>query len=93
MRWLLLLGVLALVTGVCLLIRRRRRRRPPTVQEQAAAARQAMRALRRDSPRPGRDVFERGRGVPDRHSAAVVENAVYGDAASFDSGGGGGGTD
>ncbi|GAB3084804.1 hypothetical protein [Micromonospora schwarzwaldensis] len=65
------------------------RRAPP----RSAALRRApprSAALRRAPPRPGRDVFERGRGVPDRHSAAIVENAVYGDAASFDSGGGGG---
>ncbi|MGW2622121.1 hypothetical protein [Micromonospora taraxaci] len=40
-----------------------------------------------------RDIFRRGRAVPDRHSAAIAENAALGDAANFDTGGGGGGTD
>ncbi|SCE97753.1 hypothetical protein [Micromonospora mirobrigensis] len=90
MQWYLAFAGVALATGITVLLFGRRRRRPQTVEEKAAAARAAMRAIRRSSPRPGRDVFERGWGVPDRHSAAVVDNAAYGDAATFDSGGGGG---
>lgn len=48
-----------------------------------------MRSIRRSSPRRSRNILIQGQGVPDRHSAAVAENAVYGDAATFDSGGGG----
>ncbi|MFR9780913.1 hypothetical protein ACL02O_33365 [Micromonospora sp. MS34] len=93
MQWYLWLAGIGLATGITVLIFKRRRRRPQTVEEKAAAARAAMRSIRRSSPRPGRDIFDRGRGVPDRHSAAIVENAAYGDAANFDSDGGGGGTD
>ncbi|MBQ1041157.1 hypothetical protein KBX03_01425 [Micromonospora sp. C72] len=93
MRWYLLLAGIGLTTGLTVLIRLRVRRRPETAADKAAAARAAMRSIRRSSPRPGRDIFERGRGVPDGHSAAIAENAVYGDAATFDSGGGGGGVD
>ncbi|OWV11587.1 hypothetical protein B5D80_04705 [Micromonospora wenchangensis] len=90
MQWYPLLAGLGLVAGIVVLIFKRRGRRPQSAAEKAAAARAAMRAIRRDSPRPDRDIFHRGRGVPDRHSAAVVENAGYGDAANFDTGGGGG---
>ncbi|MCN0177400.1 hypothetical protein [Salinispora arenicola] len=93
MQWHFLLPGVGLVTGIAVLIFKHRRRRPQSVEEKAAAARAAMRSIRRSSPRPGRDAFERGRGVPDRHSAAIAENAAYGDAATFGSGGGGGGTD
>ncbi|WP_230519579.1 hypothetical protein [Salinispora arenicola] len=93
MQWHFLLPSVGLVTGIAVLIFKHRRRRPQSVEEKAAAARAAMRSIRRSSPHPGRDAFERGRGVPDRHSAAIAENAAYGDAANFDSGGGGGGTD
>lgn len=81
---------MGLVAGIVVLIFKRRGRRPQSAAEKAAAARAAMRAIRRDSARPDRDTFHRGRGVPDRHSAAIVENAGYGDAANFDTGGGGG---
>ncbi|KWV33483.1 hypothetical protein [Micromonospora rifamycinica] len=90
MQWYLLLAGIGLVAGVMVLIFKRRGRRPQSAAEKAAAARAAMRAIRRNSPRPDRDIFHRGRGVPDRHSAAIVENAGYGDAANFDTGGGGG---
>ncbi|WP_431883191.1 hypothetical protein [Micromonospora gifhornensis] len=93
MWWYLLLAGLGLAMGITVLIYRRGRSRPQTVEEKAAAARSAMRAIRRGSPRPGRGVVGRGRGVPDRHSAAIAENAAYGDAAHFGSGGGGGGAD
>ncbi|MBL6276347.1 hypothetical protein JMF97_09265 [Micromonospora fiedleri] len=93
MRWYLLLAGIGLAVGITVLIYRRGRRRPQTVEEKAAAARSAMRAIRRDSPRPGRYVVGRARGVPDRHSGAIAENAVYGDAAQFGSGGGGGAAD
>ncbi|WCN83911.1 hypothetical protein [Micromonospora sp. LH3U1] len=92
MQWFFLIAGIGLATGVAVLILERRRR-PLSVEEKAAAARAAMRAIRRNSPRSGRDIFQRGRGVPDRHSAAIVENATLGDAATFDTGGGGGGTD
>ncbi|WP_091065272.1 hypothetical protein [Micromonospora humi] len=93
MQWILLVGAVtaALTVGITVRAVQRRRRRPRTVEETASAARRAMRELRRSSPRPGRDIFERGPGVPDRHSAAILENVTYGDAASFDSGGGGDG--
>ncbi|MEV0941643.1 hypothetical protein AB0I90_14835 [Micromonospora wenchangensis] len=90
MQWYLLLAGLGLVAGIVVLIFKRRGRRPQSAAEKAAAARAAMRAIRRDSPRPDRNIFHRGRGVPDRHSAAIVDNAGYGDAANFDTGGGGG---
>ncbi|MET7865246.1 hypothetical protein [Micromonospora taraxaci] len=93
MQWYLLLAGLGLATGITVLIVKRRRRRPQSAEEKAAAARAAMRSIRRSSPRSGRDIFRRGRGVPDRHSAAIAENAALGDAANFDTGGGGGGTD
>ena len=93
MWWYLLLAGIGLAMGIAVLIYRRGRRRPHTVEEKAAAAPSAMRAIRRDSPRPRRGVVGPGGGVPDRHSAAIAENAVYGDAAHFGSGGGGGGTD
>ncbi|QDY07950.1 hypothetical protein FJK98_12925 [Micromonospora sp. HM134] len=89
MQWYLLLAGIGLVAGVVVLIFQRSGRRPRSAAEKAAAARAAMRAIRRDSPRPDRDIFHRGRGVPDRHSAAIVDNAGYGDAANFDTGGGG----
>lgn len=91
MQWYLLIAGIGLATGVGVLMLRRRPRRPLSVEEKAAVARVAMRAIRRSAPRPDRDIFHRGRGVPDRHSAAIAENAAYGDAANFDTGGDGGG--
>lgn len=93
MHWYLLIAGIGLAAGVAVLILRRRRPRTLSVEEKARAARVAMRAIRRSAPRPNRDIFERGRGVPDRHSNAIGENAALGDAANFDSGGGGGGSD
>ncbi|MEH0930025.1 hypothetical protein [Micromonospora sp. CPCC 205558] len=93
MQWYLLIAGIGLATGVTVLMLKRRRRRPLSAEETAALARAAMRAMRRNSPRSSHDTFHRGRGVPDRHSAAIIENATYGDAANFDTGGGGGGTD
>jgi LPXTG-motif cell wall-anchored protein len=91
MQWYLLIAGTGLATGGGVLILRRRRRRPLTIEEKAAAARVAMQAIRRSAPRANRDIFHRGRGVPDRHSAAIAENTAYGDAANFDTGGDGGG--
>ncbi|RQX08478.1 hypothetical protein DLJ59_01635 [Micromonospora inaquosa] len=93
MQWNLLLAGTGLATGITVLISKRRRRRPLSAGETVDIARAAMRSIRRNSPRSGRDTFQRGRGVPDRHSAAIAENAAYGDAANFDTGGGGRGTD
>ncbi|WFE58619.1 hypothetical protein [Micromonospora sp. WMMD712] len=93
MQWHLLLACTVLATGIAVLIFKRKRRRPQSAAEKAAAAWAAMRSIRRNSPCPDRDIFQRGRGVPDRHSAAIAENTAYGDAATFDTGGGGGGTD
>ncbi|MEV4844526.1 hypothetical protein AB0K20_15085 [Micromonospora matsumotoense] len=90
MYWYLLPAGIGISAGIAVLIFKRRRRRPQSAAEKAAAARAAMRSIRRDSPRPDRDTFHRGRGVPDRHSAAIAENTAYGDAANFDTGGGGG---
>ncbi|GHJ52861.1 hypothetical protein [Micromonospora chersina] len=68
-----------------------RTRREPTRAEQLAAARKATRDLRRSGPRAHRDTFERGGDPVDRHSAAILENSVYGDAAGHGDGGGGDG--
>ncbi|MEU8820068.1 hypothetical protein [Actinoplanes sp. NPDC048796] len=89
MQWYLLMAGVGLVAVTAALLLRRGRRRPQTADEKAAAARNAIRSMRRSSPRSSNDVFTRGWGVPDRHSGAVAENATYGDAANFDSGGGG----
>ncbi|XNL31517.1 hypothetical protein R8Z50_12205 [Longispora sp. K20-0274] len=62
--------------------RRRRRRKPASVEEKLAAARRAASSIRKGRVRPHRDTFERGEGVGERHSAAILENATYGDAAS-----------
>ncbi|WP_212817546.1 DUF4381 family protein [Polymorphospora rubra] len=86
-----LLAIVTVVVLVCLVwLRRSRRSQPRTREEHRRDAMRAARSIRRSSPRPNRDIFERGRGVPDRHSAAIAENSVLGDAAS---GGGGGGGD
>ncbi|MEU4480180.1 hypothetical protein AB0F68_19290 [Micromonospora sp. NPDC023966] len=70
---------------------RARTRREPTRADQLAAARKAARELRRAGPRRHRDTFERGAAPGDRHSAAILENSAYGDAAGHhDSGSGGG---
>ena len=67
------------------------RRRQPV--DKLAAARRATRQIRGSYKRPGDDIFRRGRGVPDRYSAAIAENKAYDTATSLnsDSGGGGGG--
>lgn len=91
MTWYYVVGgvsLAGLATALTLLIRARRRRRPRTRAEKLAAARVAARSMRRSALRPNRDVFERGDGVPDRYTGAIAENAVYGDAAHFDSGSG-----
>ena len=93
MWWYLLLAGIGLAMGIAVLIYRRGRRRPLTDAPTPAPARTPLRASRRDAPPPRRGVVGPGGGVPDRHSAAIAENAVYGDAAHFGSGGGGGGTD
>ncbi|QDY09465.1 hypothetical protein FJK98_21875 [Micromonospora sp. HM134] len=90
MYWYLLPTGVALAAGFAVLTFQRRRRRPQSPAVKMAAARAAMRSIRHDSPRPDRDTFHRGRGVPDRHSAAIAENTAYGDAANLDTAGGGG---
>ncbi|MGC1215332.1 MAG: hypothetical protein WA890_29225 [Micromonospora sp.] len=98
MVWLLVAVPVALgVAGAATagVVVRARRRRPLSRQETLVEAAKAARELRRSGPRRHRDTFERGHGVPDRHSAAILENSVYGDAADFGPGGsdGGGGSD
>ncbi|MFF5078176.1 hypothetical protein ACFY36_14080 [Actinoplanes sp. NPDC000266] len=88
MQGYLWLAGLGLVAGFAVLLLKRIRGRRQTNADPAAAARAAMRSIRRSSPRYRDDIFTRGHGVPDRHSGAVAENATYGDAANFDSGGG-----
>ncbi|GAA1617843.1 hypothetical protein [Actinoplanes couchii] len=88
MQWyLLIIGIVLAVVATAVVLQRRRRR-PLTTQEKAQAA---MAAIRRKSPRPNRDALDRGHGVPDRHSGGIIENAIYGDTSTFDSGSGGGG--
>lgn len=69
---------------------RGRVRREPTRADRLAAARKAARELRRSGPRAHRDTFERGGAPVDRHSAAILENSVYGDAAGHGGDGDGG---
>lgn len=91
MLWFLLAtGVAIAGLGVVTawLVFKHRQRRPLTRDEKLAAARAAARAIRRTSRRSRKGVVERGDGIPDRYSGAIVENATYGDAANFDSGGG-----
>ncbi|MEV6350841.1 hypothetical protein [Actinoplanes sp. NPDC051851] len=81
--------------AVALVGARRRRRVPVTAEEKRVAARAAMQAIRKGDRRR-RAGTRGGPGVPDRHSAAIAENAYYGDGSSFGdsggaSGGGGGG--
>ena len=85
--WIALSGTAAAVVATALTVAiRRRRRRPLTAQEQLLAARKAMRGIRRETRRPDHDHFHKGEGVPDRHSAAIAENAVYGDLSGGSSG-------
>ena len=89
----------AAAIGMTVTVRRRRRRRPLTRSEHVRSARSAMKDLnaanRRVRRRPylGRSETANRR---DRYSAAIGENAIYGDASGYgggDSGGGGGGSD
>ena len=85
--WIAFSGAAVVIVAAAVMITGwRRRRRPLTAQEQLLAARKAMRGIRRETRRPDYDHFHKGGGVPDRHSAAIAENAVYGDL----SGGSGG---
>ncbi|GAB3863580.1 hypothetical protein GCM10029963_72510 [Micromonospora andamanensis] len=89
--WLALLIALVAVVSVTaatpLVVRRRRVPRPMTRQQRLAAAAKATRELRRSAPRRRRGSGVGPSGVPDRHSAAIAENATYGDAAGFGGGG------
>ena len=85
-------GIVVVVGGVAVVAsvfwrRRIRSRRPLTVEEKLLAARKASAVMRRSNPRANRDVFDRGSGVGDQYSAAILENSFYGDMSS-DSGGG-----
>ncbi|GIF99125.1 hypothetical protein [Catellatospora citrea] len=82
------LGVLAVlvnaaVAAAALLLWRRGRRPGVTAAQRLAAARRATRGLRRESSsrRPDRGHFQDGDRPGDRHSAAILENSAYGDAA------------
>lgn len=83
------LGVLAVLVNAAvaaaalLLWRRGRRAGPATAAQRLAAARRATRGLRRESSsrRPDRGHFQDGDRPGDRHSAAILENSAYGDAA------------
>ncbi|MGB2570966.1 hypothetical protein ACPFP2_21310 [Micromonospora citrea] len=88
--WFLVTTAAVAASAVMVWLRRARRRRPRTKEELRREAMRAARSIRSSSPRPNRDIFEKGHGVPDRHSAAIAENSILGDAAG---GGGGGGGD
>lgn len=64
---------------------------PATREEKLLAAKKAAAAMRRQSRRSRRAAFGSGREMGDRHSGAILENAVYGDAASAGGSDGGGG--
>jgi hypothetical protein len=71
------LVVAAIICGA--IAPRRRSEKPMTPQEHLAAARRAAAQIRREARRADRDHFEKGHGIPDRHSGAIAENAIYGD--------------
>ena len=86
MTWIAVLAAVIIALCAALWVWGRRRRKPV---DKLAAARKAARQIRGSTKRPGDEIFRRGRGVPDRHSGAIAENATYDAAANFDSGGGG----
>jgi heme exporter protein D len=72
-------------------VRRVRPHRPLSRDQQMRAGRAAVRALRKESSRSKRPTYCSGRGMGYRHSGAILENSVYGDAANWGDGGSGGG--
>ncbi|GIG55798.1 hypothetical protein Lfu02_01700 [Longispora fulva] len=82
MWWMVAVTLAASCVVLVVAVRRRARRKPATVQEKMDAARRAALSIRKSKVRPHRDTFERGDGVGEMYSAAILENSIYGDAAS-----------